>query len=171
MIWHGARADDPYADWWLVKIHDALVASVSMSLENAYAGGYSPPATGSMVLSFTRQAMAAVLLLPIALIGDNALPLFEPWGTVQYATTGNGLVSGIAFTLLLYVIRNAGPVFASQAAYVITLAGVGWGMILFGETHSIYIWIALLLTLAGITLVKPQNPINKLALAIKTSHG
>jgi hypothetical protein len=19
-IWHGARADDPYADWWLVKV-------------------------------------------------------------------------------------------------------------------------------------------------------
>ncbi len=23
-IWHGARADDPYADWWLIKIHQAL---------------------------------------------------------------------------------------------------------------------------------------------------
>jgi len=26
-IWNGARADDPYADWWLVKIHDALELS------------------------------------------------------------------------------------------------------------------------------------------------
>ena len=24
VIWQGARADDPYADWWLVKVHDAL---------------------------------------------------------------------------------------------------------------------------------------------------
>lgn len=23
-IWHGARADDPYAHWWLVKVHRAL---------------------------------------------------------------------------------------------------------------------------------------------------
>jgi len=23
-IWHGARADDPFADWWLLKVHDAL---------------------------------------------------------------------------------------------------------------------------------------------------
>jgi integrating conjugative element protein (TIGR03761 family) len=23
-IWHGSRADDPYADWWLLKIHDTL---------------------------------------------------------------------------------------------------------------------------------------------------
>ena len=26
-IWQGARQDDPYADWWLVKIEDALVAA------------------------------------------------------------------------------------------------------------------------------------------------
>lgn len=23
-IWHGSRADDPYADWWLVRVHGAL---------------------------------------------------------------------------------------------------------------------------------------------------
>ena len=23
-IWHGARADDPYADWWLLQVHDGL---------------------------------------------------------------------------------------------------------------------------------------------------
>ena len=22
-MWHGARADDPYADWWLLKVHEA----------------------------------------------------------------------------------------------------------------------------------------------------
>lgn len=26
-IWHGVRADDPYADWWLLKVHDALEAA------------------------------------------------------------------------------------------------------------------------------------------------
>ena len=26
-IWQGARQDDPYADWWLLKTHDALVAA------------------------------------------------------------------------------------------------------------------------------------------------
>jgi len=26
-IWQGARLDDPYADWWLLKTHDALVAA------------------------------------------------------------------------------------------------------------------------------------------------
>lgn len=149
------------APWVLL----ALVASVSMSLENSYAGGYRPPAVGSLELSFARQGTAVLLLLPLALISGTALPLFESWGTAQYAATGNGLLSGIAFTTLLYVIKSAGPVFASQTAYVITLAGVAWGMIIFAETHSIYIWLALVLTLTGIGMVRPQKPSSRLAAA------
>jgi drug/metabolite transporter (DMT)-like permease len=133
----------------------ALIASVGMSVENTYAGGYRPPDVGSLELSFIRQATAALILFPLAWYFDSMMPLFEVWGTAQWATTSTGLLSGVAFTLLLYVINTAGPIFASQTAYIITLAGVGWGMILFGETHSAYIWLALALTLIGITLVKP----------------
>lgn len=147
------------APWVLL----ALAASVSMSLENTYAGGYRPPAVGSVELGFVRQGFAAVMLLPLALVSGTTLPLFEAWDTAQYAATGNGLLSGIAFATLLYVIKSAGPVFASQTAYVITLAGVAWGMILFAETHSVYIWMALMLTLAGIALVRPQQPSSRVA--------
>ena len=142
------------APWVLL----ALVASISMSIENSYAGGYRPPAVGLFQLSFVRQGTAVILLLPLALISGTALPLFESWGTAQLAATGNGLLSGVAYTILLYVIKTAGPVFASQAAYMITLAGVAWGMILFSETHSIYIWSALVLTLFAIGMVRPQQP-------------
>ncbi len=141
----------------------ALVASISMSLENSYAGGYRPPAVGSLQLSFARQGTAVLLLLPLAMLTGTALPMFETWSTAQYAATGNGLLSGIAFTILLYVIKTAGPVFASQTAYVITIAGVAWGIILFAETHSVYIWSALVLTLIGIGMVRPKHPSSRLA--------
>ena len=147
------------APWVLL----ALVASVSMSIENSYAGGYRPPDTGSLELAFTRQFTAVLMLLPLAWFSGTTVTPFETWGTAQFAATGNGLLSGVAFAILLYVIRTAGPVFASQTAYVITLAGVAWGMILFGETHSIYIWSALALTLLGISLVRPQAPQSRVA--------
>jgi drug/metabolite transporter (DMT)-like permease len=149
------------APWVLL----ALAASVSMSLENSYAGGYRPLGVGSFELSFVRQASAIVLLLPLALLSGTALPVLDPWGTAQYAATGTGLLSGIAYTILLYVIKTAGPVFASQTAYVITLAGVAWGMILFAETHSVYIWSALMLTLVGVSLVRPRLPASRLPAA------
>jgi drug/metabolite transporter (DMT)-like permease len=131
------------APWVLL----ALAASVSMSFENFYAGGYRPEGVGSLQLSCARQWGAALLLSPLALASGTAVSPFAAWGAVQWAATGTGVISGIAYTCLLIVIRTSGPVFATQSSYVITLAGVGWGMALFGERHSLYIWAALALTL------------------------
>ena len=142
------------APWVLL----ALLASVSMAIENCYAGGFRPKGASSLQLSCARQFGAVVILLPIALASGTTVPPLEPWSAVQWAATGTGVLSAIAFTLLLYVIRTSGPVFASQSSYIITLAGVAWGILLFGEQHSLWVWLALALTLVGIALVKPQRP-------------
>ncbi|MDN5869220.1 MAG: TIGR03761 family integrating conjugative element protein [Nitrococcus sp.] len=41
-VWHGARADDPYADWWMLRIHDALdhAEQELSSMERALAPRY-----------------------------------------------------------------------------------------------------------------------------------
>jgi len=148
----GALPDANQTPWVVL----ALVASVSMSLENAYAGAMRPPHISSIQLSCGRQLGAVCLLLPIALLTDTMMPIFEPWGPMQWAATGTGVLSGLCFTTLLYVIHTSGPVFASQTAYLITIAGVIWGMILFGEQHSLFIWGALILTLIGCALVRPR---------------
>lgn len=136
----------------------ALAASMSMSIENCYAGGFRPPNVASVQLSCVRQLGALILLLPMAIATRTLMPLFEPWGTLQWAATGTGILSGTAYTILLIVIQTSGPVFASQTAYVITLAGVAWGLVLFDESHSLYVWLALALTMIGIALVRPRRP-------------
>ncbi len=150
----GALPAPGLAPWVLL----ALAASVGMSLENAYAGGMRPPDISSVQLSCGRQFGAVFFLAPLTLYTGTMMPFWEPWGSVQWAATGAGVLSGLAFTSLLYVIRTSGPVFASQSAYLITLAGVMWGMVLFGERHSAYIWGALILTLVGCALVRPRSP-------------
>ena len=30
LIWQAARDDDPYADWWLIKIHEGIAAAISL---------------------------------------------------------------------------------------------------------------------------------------------
>ena len=150
----GALPQPDMAPWVLLS----LAASVSMSFENFYAGGFRPAGASSLQLSCARQLGAALLLSPLALLTGTAVPVLAHWGAVQWAATATGVISGVAYTCLLYVIGGSGPVFASQAAYVITLAGVGWGMLLFGEHHSLYIWLALALTLFAIALVKPRPP-------------
>ena len=150
----GALPGAGLAPWVLL----AILASVSMSIENTYAGGFRPANAASVQLSCVRQFGGVFFLMPIALGTGTAVSPFEPWGSVQWAATGTGLLSGMAYTLLLVVIRSSGPVFASQSSYLITLAGVAWGMLLFDERHSVSVWLALGLTMVGIALVKPRRP-------------
>ncbi len=149
----GSLPSPGLAPWVLLT----LAASLSMATENFYAGGFRPIDSRSIQLSCGRQLGAVILLAPFAFATGTAIPVFEEWGTLQWAATGTGALSAMAFTVLLYVIKTAGPIFASQTAYVITLAGVAWGMILFGERHSIFIWAALVLTLISVVLVKPRK--------------
>ena len=51
------------------------------------------------------------------------------------------------------LLRIAGPVYFSQVAYLVTLFGVGFGMLVFGERHPGSAWLALLMIFAGLALV------------------
>jgi drug/metabolite transporter (DMT)-like permease len=55
------------------------------------------------------------------------------------------------------LIKNHGPVFASQVNYIVTISGVAWGFIIFSESHSSQFWFALGLILCGLFCVRPNG--------------
>ena len=61
---------------------------------------------------------------PLGLAAMGLLVL--PRGAMQWAATGTGVISGVAYTCLLIDIGTSGPVFATQSSYVIarTVSGV-----------------------------------------------
>ena len=114
--------------------------------------GSDPAATvGAMLL------MASVVLVPVVLATDTFVPMGFPWGAVEWAVIGMMAVNALSYSVFYYLIQIAGPVFATQMAYVVTIAGVAWGIVIFGEQHSLWIWAALGLMLAGLALVTPRG--------------
>lgn len=112
-----------------------------------------PPESSS--LSF-----AAAILLTGALYMGLVMLVTGGWwwfdGTMSngdWALIAVTLISALFFWLLLEIIRLAGPVFFSVQNYVATLSGIGWGMLIHGEAHSIWIWLALALLFLGLALV------------------
>ena len=96
-------------------------------------------------------------MLPVALAnGTLFMPTF-PFGAVEWAVLGLALIATIAYTMFVTTVERAGPIFASQVGYVVTLAGVFWGMLLFGESHSAWVWVSLVTMLAGLALVTPRK--------------
>jgi drug/metabolite transporter (DMT)-like permease len=63
------------------------------------------------------------------------------------------LINAAMMLIFVWVVRAIGPVFASQTANVIVLAGVFWGWIIFDEILSPWVWGAICAMAAGVALV------------------
>ncbi len=125
--------------------------------EHLYFAFKAPPNVPSEGLLLLMLIGAALTLLPLTLVTSTFhVPTFPPNKT-DLALLGVAIVTVLDYFLFMFLMARAGPVFTSQAAYVVTLAGVGWGMLLFGESHSIWIWIALIMALLGVSLVQPKR--------------
>jgi len=100
---------------------------------------------------------AALMMLPIVFATGSFVPLAWPLGAAEWATLGLGVNSAICFGLYIYLVNHAGPVFGSQTANVVTLSGVIWGIVIFGDRHSIWIWLSLATMLTALALVAPRE--------------
>ena len=101
--------------------------------------------------------MAALALLPITILTDSFFSPSFPPQNVDYAVIGLGLISVVAYTMFVLSVTLFGSVFSSQVGYVVTLAGVFWGMLIFGEKPSIWIWLSLCAMIIGLALVTPRK--------------
>ena len=80
-----------------------------------------------------------------------------PLRTVDWVLCAHMLISGVAFFGLFELIRMAGPTYASQLTYVVTLTGMVVGIFVFDETHSVWVWAATALVLGGVGLVNMRT--------------
>ena len=135
----------------------AFGAAVFYTLENVYVDVYIPKNTDMVVLLMGGLMIAGAILVPLVVALDAFVPITYPLGNPEWAILGMIVVSCVAYVLFLYVIKFAGAVFASVTAYVITIFGVFWGILLFNEQHSFWVWGALILMLLGMALVKPRK--------------
>lgn len=145
---------DPGAAPWVLA---ACLASACYAGENLVLALRMPDGANPFMVTCGMFLAATLMLAPVVIATDSFVALAWPWGLVEWAIFGMAVVSAVAYGLYIYLIGQAGPVFASQVAYAVTLAGVLWGMVLFGERHSTWIWLSLVLMLAGLALVTPRK--------------
>jgi drug/metabolite transporter (DMT)-like permease len=135
----------------------ALLAAVCYTAENMIIAIRLPDGFNVYSLVCGMFIAATIIMTPFIIVTDSFVPLAWPWGEVEWAIVGMALISMVAYGLFVYVISKAGPVFAAQTGYVVTVTGVIWGMVIFGEAHSWWIWISIALMMVGLALVSPRE--------------
>lgn len=145
--------DQAAAPWVLV----ACVASACYAAENLVIALRMPDGASAMMVMCGIFIAASLMLLPIVVITGSYVPLAWPYGPVEWSIISIAMINALTYSLFLYVIKKHGPVFASQSGYIITFAGVGWGILLFSEQHSMWVWAALAVMVTGLVLVSPRK--------------
>jgi len=135
----------------------ALAAAVCYSAENLVIALRMPTSVTPLTVTCGMFIAGAVITTPLVIFTGTFVPLIWPWGTVEWAVVGMAVLSATAYSMFVFLIAHAGPVFASQTAYVVTFSGVFWGVIIFDEQHSMWLWGSLLVMLVALALVTPRS--------------
>lgn len=154
----GVNSDD--ANFWILL---ALFSAVMYSVENIYIGHGIDDIVDVREILAGSNIVAIFLQFPLAMYLGVAEPVSWLVSTPGLALAGLALGSGIAYSMFFYTIKTSGPVFASQCAYIVTLSGVVWGIILFGEQHSFWVWSSIVVLMMGLVLVTPNKKQQQLA--------
>ena len=149
---HGFSSDD--ASFWTLLV---ILCALLYAVENVYIGRGVDVRIDIRELLFGSNLVASMIQFPLAVyLGVDESP---GWllSTPGLAIVGIAVGSGFAYTMFFYTIKTAGPVFASQCAYAVTISGVIWGIMIFSEQHSLWIWISVIVMLLGLLLVLPDE--------------
>lgn len=138
--------------WTLV----AVAAAGSYACENVVLATRRPPGDGPFTTLAGILAAAALLLAPLALATGRPLPFAWPPAAPEAAFALQTFGNIAAYGGFVHLVARSGPVFASQVSFVVTAAGVTWGMALLGERHEGPFWAALATMALGLALSRPR---------------
>ena len=124
--------------WLLI----ALIMPLCYAIESIFISKFWPHGLNPLQAVTGETLMAFALVLPMFALSGGALPIPNVWGTAELAI-GLFVAAGVVESILyFYLIRRTGGVFVSFGSFVSLFAGIGWGIVLFSESHSALVWLS-----------------------------
>jgi drug/metabolite transporter (DMT)-like permease len=147
-----ASLPDPAMVLWIPV---ALIAPAFYALEGNVVAKFGTYRMDAVQTLFLASCIGAVTALPAALaMGQFILPAHI--GAPEAALIVSAAVHAAVYTGYVWLVGRAGPLFAVQVSYLVTVFGLVWSMLLLGERYAPQIWAALALMLVGMALVQPR---------------
>jgi drug/metabolite transporter (DMT)-like permease len=149
----GASLPDPALAIW---VPFALLGPLFYAAEGNVVARWGTFGLDPVQVMFWASLIAAIIILPVAVLSGQMFFL-APFGRPEAALVFNSGLHALLYAGYVWLNGKAGAVFASQVAYFVTGSGVFWAMLLLGERFSTLVWVALVVMLAGVALVQPNE--------------
>ncbi|MEO3413449.1 DMT family transporter [Roseovarius sp. CAU 1744] len=142
----------------LIWMLAALVVPLCYGAESVYIARFWPAGLSPLQVVTGETVMAALLVAPVFLWQGTALPAGAATGDAVIAIAVFALAGVIESLIYFHLIRVTGAVFVNFATFVSLFAGIGWGIVLFGESHAAMIWLAVLVLAGALYLAVREGP-------------
>ncbi|MBM3559318.1 MAG: DMT family transporter [Alphaproteobacteria bacterium] len=149
VIPHGSLPDHAVLPYALA----AFIMPLLYATGNVFADRHRPPATDSVALACGMLYVAALGAGTVAVATGGFHPIWAEVSLPNVVLAIYGAVSALAFLGFFELLRLAGAVYFSQASYLITIFGVVFAAIVFGERPGPWLAAAVALVFAGVALV------------------
>ena len=134
----------------------ALIAPLFYGLEGNVVARWGTAGLDPVQVLAGASLIGAVIALPLALVSGQWIDPRPPWGAPDAALVISATVHALVYTGYVWMVGQAGAVFAAQVSYLVTAFGVIWARFLLNETYSAWIWLAMAVIFAGLFLVQPR---------------
>jgi len=145
------------ASYWILAV---VLCAVCYAIESIYISEGINIDLDIRELLCGSNIVATIMLVPATAWLGVGVPVSWMLTPAALAITTIALSSTLAYMMYFYTIRTAGPVFASQCAYIVTISGILWGIVIFSEVHTIWVWLSVVVMMAGLALVTPATRAN-----------
>lgn len=137
--------------WVMVTV----MAAFSYACEDSFIAAKRPGNLGAPGILAGMMLFYAIYTAPALLFVDPMPFTLSMPGETEMAFVLMVPGSLLAYGAFVHLISRAGPVFASQIAYMVTISGVVSGVLILGESYRPEFWVALGLIAIGLALGLP----------------
>jgi drug/metabolite transporter (DMT)-like permease len=134
----------------------ALIAPLSYGVEANYLAWRGSLGLHPFQLMVGASSAGVLMALPLAVASGQTVDLVVVWGPAEWAMVVGSFLNALAYSGFVWLVAQAGSVFASQCSYLVTGFGVVWSKLILSESYSGWVWAAFALMLAGVALVQPR---------------
>jgi drug/metabolite transporter (DMT)-like permease len=135
-----------------------LIAGLFYAFEGNYVARWGTAGLDPIQVLWGASIFGMIVTLPLALGSGQWIDPRPPYGPPDLAQVVGASLHVTAYAGYVWLVGRAGPVFAVQISYFVTIFGIFWAWVILREAYPASVWFALGLMLLGMYLVKPRKP-------------
>ncbi|CAK9077936.1 Permease of the drug/metabolite transporter (DMT) superfamily, partial [Durusdinium trenchii] len=129
----------------LVFLPLAMIAPLFYSLEGNIVAKWGTAGLSPVQLVLGANLIGMVIAAPLAVGTGQWVDPFPPYGAPDVAIVALAAIHALVYVSYVWLVGQAGAVFAAQVSYLVTGFGVFWAMLILGERYSGFFWAAMAL--------------------------